>query len=87
MMPNTEELKKALAARIRERISEMGLRQYEVAALLRVDPPRVSAVVRGNLSKFGVYGLLRYVAALGDDVAIVHRPGRGRLSVTAGARE
>ena len=86
MAPDTDAIKTALAARITARIREMGIKQVEAAELLCVDPPRVSAIVNGDLGQFGVYRLMRYVAGLGDDLAIVVRAGaRGRLFVTAAA--
>ena len=59
------------------------LTQVQVAKLLGIDQPRVSALMNGKLSKFSTDKLLEFLSALGNDVEIIvkkrahaHRPGR-----------
>ena len=58
------------------RIRDRGLTQTAAAAVLGVDQPKVSALLRGRLSGFTIDRLIRYAAALGQDVEIVVRPKR-----------
>jgi len=82
-----EALAKAeLVAKIAEIILSKGLTQAAAAAILGVDQPKVSALLRGRLSGFSTDRLLRFVTALGRDVEIVIRSrskskGPGHLHV------
>jgi predicted XRE-type DNA-binding protein len=74
-LPNAPELqaKADLAAEISRTIGERGLTQVEAAAVLGIDQPKVSALVRGRLGGFSMERLYRFLNALGKDVEIVVR--------------
>ena len=66
-----EELAKAqLASRIREIVRQRRLTQVAAAGILRIDQPKVSALVRGRLSGFSIERLLRFIRALEYNVEI-----------------
>ena len=79
------ELAKAqLAHRIVSIIEERGLTQQQAAEILGIDQPGVSHLVRGNLKRFSMDRLFRFLNALGRDVEIVVKPksrSRTRASV------
>src|SRR5262245_34257729 len=76
--PNPEEalLKAELAGRILQLVRERKLTQKRAAALLGIDQPKVSHLLRGKLAGFSTERLLRFVNALGQDVDIVIRPAK-----------
>lgn len=82
-----EALAKAeLARKIAEAIARRRLTQAAAAALLNLDQPKVSALVRGRLAGFSLDRLVRLVVLLGSDVEIVVKPrartaGRARVLV------
>ncbi len=82
--PNPEEeLAKAdLAIRISQLITKRKLTQKKAAALLGIDQPKVSHLLRGKLDGFSTERLLRFVNALGQDVEIVIRPARKKQAST-----
>ncbi len=72
-----EALAKAeLARRICTILSERKLTQARAAAVLGIDQPKVSALIRGKLDGFSTDRLFRFLNALGQDVEIVIRPRR-----------
>lgn len=73
--PDAEEalVRVRLAQQIAETIERQGLNQTEAAALMRLDQPKVSALVRGRLSGFSTDRLLRCLTLLGQDVDIIVR--------------
>jgi predicted XRE-type DNA-binding protein len=72
-----EALAKAeLARRICALLAERKLTQARAAAVLGIDQPKVSALVRGKLEGFSTDRLFRFLNALGQDVEIVVRPKR-----------
>lgn len=75
-LPDADELlaKADLALAIGRIVEERGLTQAQAAELLRVDQPKVSALVRGRLEGFSLERLARFLNALGQDVEIVVRP-------------
>jgi len=77
-VPNPEEAlaKAELARGICAIISERKLTQARTAAILGVDQPKVSALIRGKLDGFSTDRLFRFLNALGQDVEIVVRPRR-----------
>jgi predicted XRE-type DNA-binding protein len=87
-LPNPEErLAKAIISRlIMKEIEARGLTQAEAARLLGTTQPKVSAVVRGQLSGFSMDRLFRFLTALGMNVRIDVHAGKdekaGRLLVT-----
>lgn len=56
---------------IRAIVTEKNLKQAEVAKLLGLKQPDVSAMLNGRLTKFALERLLRFLTILGRDVAIV----------------
>jgi predicted XRE-type DNA-binding protein len=78
-----ERLAKAKLARaIGKLISKHGMTQAKAAARLGIDQPKVSALVRGQLSGFSTDRLLRCLVLLGNDVRIVLKASRGRGHVS-----
>jgi predicted XRE-type DNA-binding protein len=52
--------------------------EAKAAALLGIDQPKVSALLRGKFHGYTIERLFRYLNCLGQDVEIVIRPvGRG----------
>jgi predicted XRE-type DNA-binding protein len=73
-----EELAKAdLAIRISQLIAAQKLTQKKAAAVLGIDQPKVSALLRGKLDGFSTERLLRFINRLGQDVEISIRPAHG----------
>ena len=67
-----EALAKAeLTRQISEIISKRHMSQKEAAAILGIDQPKVSGLIRGRLSGFSTERLLRFLNNLGRDVEIV----------------
>lgn len=90
-LPNAEErLTKAdLAMRITGTIRARRLTQEKAAKLLDIDQPKISRLLRGQLSGFSTDRLIHFLTLLGQDVMIVVKPaaqqsqGVGRVSVVA----
>src|SRR6516165_2219032 len=77
-LKNPEELlaKAELVQRIADIIAERKLSQARAAAVLGIDQPKVSALLRGKLEGFSIDRLFRFLNALGKDVEISVRPAR-----------
>jgi predicted XRE-type DNA-binding protein len=73
VLPDPEELlvKAAAVSRISDLIRERGITQAQVATLLGIDQPKVSALLRGRLRGFSLERLLSFLIALDQDVEIV----------------
>jgi predicted XRE-type DNA-binding protein len=70
-----ERLAKAtLALRLTEAIRSRRLTQTAVAGLLKIDQPKVSRLMRGQLSGFSTERLMHFLTLLGRDVEIVVKP-------------
>jgi len=89
-LPDADErlCKARLAQRIADLLTARDLSQAAAAAILGVDQPKVSKLLRGHLSEFSTDRLFRFLIALDQDVEIVVRGakrsrGRGRLRVVA----
>jgi predicted XRE-type DNA-binding protein len=90
-LPNADELeiKANLAIKIGQIITRRGLSQIKAAALLGIDQPKVSAIVRGHLEKFSIERLCEFLTRLGCDVDIQVREkgkslrGRMRLQIAS----
>lgn len=82
-----EELAKAqLASHIRRTIQRRRLTQVRAADLMGLDQPKVSALMNGRLAGFSSDRLMRFLAALGQDVEIIiktksRRRKRGHIRV------
>lgn len=71
-LPNPEErlAKAELAHKISVLVSDRGLTQVQTAKLLGVDQPKISALLRGQLSGFSLERLMRFLLLLGQDIKI-----------------
>ncbi|MGH2507802.1 MAG: helix-turn-helix domain-containing protein [Ktedonobacteraceae bacterium] len=91
-LPNPEErLAKAdLAIRIAETIRARRLTQTRAAHMLRIDQPKISRLLRGQLSGFSTERLMHFLTLLGRDIEITVKPAprsrrQGHLRVIATA--
>ena len=91
-LPNPEErLARAdLAIRIGEAIRARRLTQTRAAHILRIDQPKISRLLRGQLSGFSTERLIHCLTLLGPDVEITVKPAprsrrQGHLRVVATA--
>jgi predicted XRE-type DNA-binding protein len=89
-LPNPQErLAKAdLAIRIAAAIRARRLTQAHAARILRIDQPKISRLLRGQLSGFSAERLMHFLTRLGRDVEIVVKVAprsrrQGRLRVVA----
>ena len=91
-LPNPEErlTKAGLAFRIAGVIRARRLTQATAARILKIDQPRISRLLRGQLSGFSTERLMQFLTLLGRDVEIVikraprsRRQGRLRVIATA----
>jgi predicted XRE-type DNA-binding protein len=69
---NPEEMmaKANLAILISDIIKKRKITQKKAAELMKIDQPKVSAILRGRLSGFTIERLLRFLIALGMDIII-----------------
>jgi len=89
-LPHPEErlAKAQLAHAIARVIAQRGLTQRAAAALMGIDQPKVSHVLRGQLADFSTERLVGFLTGLGRDVEIVVKTAprsrkQGRLRVVA----
>lgn len=89
-LPNPEErLAKAdLAIRISEVIRARRLTQIRAAHILRIDQPKISRLLRGQLSGFSTERLMQFLTLLGRDIEITVKPAprsrrQGHIRVVA----
>jgi predicted XRE-type DNA-binding protein len=77
-LPDPEELlvKAAAVSRISDLIKERGITQAQVATLLGIDQPKVSALLRGRLRGFSLERLISFLIALDQD----RRPSQDRAT-------
>jgi len=68
-----------LMIKIQQLIASRGLKQAEVAKILRVTQPRVSDLLRGRIDLFSTDALIDMIARLGVRVRLVLKPSRRRL--------
>jgi predicted XRE-type DNA-binding protein len=75
-LENADELlvKAELARRISSIITAQQMTQIEVAEVLGVDQPKISALINGKLAGFSTARLFRFLNALGRDVEIIVKP-------------
>jgi len=77
--PEKRLAKADLAIRIAETIRARRLTQTRAARLLKIDQPKISRLLRGQLSGFSTERLLHFLTLLGRDVEItVKRAPRSR---------
>ena len=72
--------KSNLARQIHKTIKSRNLTQEQTAEILGIDQPKVSDIIRGNLSKFSLDRLMRFVRMLGNDVEIRVKRGSKKKS-------
>ena len=79
---NPEEmmLKAELVRQISAAIKEKGWNQYQAAAALGIDQPKVSELVRGRFSGYSIERLFRYLNTLDRDLEIIVKPSSGQKS-------
>jgi predicted XRE-type DNA-binding protein len=89
-LPNPEgRLAKAdLAIRIAGAVRTRRLTQTAAARILKIDQPKISRLLRGQLSGFSTERLMQFLTLLGRDVEIVIKPvprsrRQGHLRVVA----
>ena len=70
----TELAKATLAHRIVSVIEDLQLTQRKAAETLGIDQPGIPHLVRGNLKRFSMDRLFRFLNALGRDVEIIIKP-------------
>jgi len=86
-----ERLAKAdLAIRITETIRARRLTQTQAARVLKIDQPKISRLLRGQLSGFSTERLMHFLTMLGRDVEITVKAAsrsrrQGQLRVVATA--
>ena len=68
--------------KIQQLIASRGLKQTELAKILRVTQPRVSDLLRGRIDLFGTDALIDMLARLGVRVWLVLKPSRRRLKAS-----
>jgi predicted XRE-type DNA-binding protein len=89
-LPNPEErlAKTDLAIRIAETIRARRLTQTRAARILNIDQPKISRLLRGQLSGFSTERLMHFLTLLGRDIEITVKPAprsrrQGQLRVVA----
>lgn len=78
--PEEAMAKADLAILIAETIKSKKLTQKKAAALIGVDQPKISAIIRGQLSGFTIDRLFRFLTALGVDIIIEAKPHTPRTT-------
>ncbi len=78
--PDAEEryAKARLAIRLNEIINERKLKQIEVAEILGITQPKVSALMNGHLSGISMEKLIYFLNRLSQDVEIIIKSKSGR---------
>jgi predicted XRE-type DNA-binding protein len=81
-LPNPEEAlaKAELTQKIILLIRKRGLTQAQAAKVLGVDQPKVSALIRGQLTGFSLERLMRFLLRLGQDIRITVQASPRRRS-------
>ena len=82
------QIKTRLALAVNELLKSRKLKQREIASLLGIPQPKVSALKNFRLDNFSVEKLMGFLTALNQDVEIMIRPrptksGAGHISVLA----
>ena len=65
--------------KVQKLITSRGLKQAEVAKILRITQPRVSDLLRGRIDLFSTDALIDMLARLGVRVKLVLKPSRRSL--------
>jgi len=72
-----------LMIKIQKLIVSRGLKQAEVAKILRITQPRVSDLLRGRIDLFSTDALIDMLAKLGIRAKVVLKPARRRSAGVA----
>jgi predicted XRE-type DNA-binding protein len=80
-LPNPEQelLKAQLTLQIYRIVQQRGLTQAQAGAVLGIQQPHVSALLRNRAGNFSVGRLMEFLTALGQDVRITVKPARKRV--------
>lgn len=70
--------KSELARQIAKIIKKKKLTQKQAAEFLRIDQPKISALIRGRLRSFSLERLIRFLNELGQDVSIMISPAKSQ---------
>ncbi len=83
--PDEHLAKAQIAAQVARLISERGMTQEQMATMIGVTQPQVSALMRGRWEGISLDKLFRLLKALDTDISITLTPKRGDLArVTVG---
>ncbi len=87
-LPDADDLvlRAELMRKIAEIIAARDLTQTGAGELMRMDQPRVSALLTGKIGKFSTDRLLKALSDLGQDVELKITParrGKGKLRIAA----
>lgn len=72
--PEEHLVKAQLVGRIADAIAARGVTQMRAAEVLGVPQPKVSALLRGDVTGFSLERLFRLLIALDNDIAIIVEP-------------
>lgn len=72
--PDERLAKAQLLHEIRKIIEQRALKESEVQTLFEMDSARLQALRHGQLSRFSMHRLIRFLVALGHDVNITVKP-------------
>lgn len=80
-LPDAEELKikTGLVIEIRKAMRQQGLTQQQAAALMGLTQPKVSGILRGDLSNVSERKLMDCLTRLGYDIQISVRPAKAKV--------
>ncbi len=70
--------KSEIARQITKLIKKKKFTQKQAAKILRVDQPKISALIRGRLRSFSLERLIRFLNELGQDVRIMISPAKSQ---------
>jgi predicted XRE-type DNA-binding protein len=76
--PDELRAKAMLMSKVASVLASKKMNQTEVAKLLGIDQPRVSALKNGKLSLFSTAKLMEFLTVLGNDVDIVVKRKRAK---------
>ncbi len=83
--PDGHLAKARIAAQVARLISERGMTQEQMATMIGVTQPQVSALMRGRWESISLDKLFQLLKALDTDISITLSPKRGDLArVTVG---
>ncbi len=75
-LANAEELKAKtlLMIEIKRIVKQRKLKQIDIAEILKIPQPKVSSLLKGNISGFSTERLMRFLNALDQDINITIKP-------------